>query len=71
MKFDLLKGREGYFRQWDHSLLQEMYVVRVKEKAKAKDKWDIFEIVEPSPGANESLELIQPTQTENACTFKV
>jgi hypothetical protein len=44
--------------------------VRVKEKAKAKDKWDIFEIVEPSPGANESLELIQPTQTENACTFK-
>jgi branched-chain amino acid transport system substrate-binding protein len=70
MKFDLLKGREGYFRQWDHSLLQEMYVVRVKEKAKAKDKWDIFEIVEASPGPNESLELIQPTQTENACTFK-
>lgn len=69
MKFDLLKNREGSFRGWDHQLLQEMFVVRVKEKAKAKDKWDIFELIEPSPGLNESLELIQPTKAENACTF--
>jgi hypothetical protein len=34
-----------------------------------KDKWDIFEIVQPVPGPNESLELIQPTQAENACTM--
>jgi hypothetical protein len=32
-----------------------------------KDKWDIFEIVQPVPSANESLELIQPTQAENPC----
>jgi branched-chain amino acid transport system substrate-binding protein len=69
MKFDLLKNREGSFRNWDHQLLQEMFVVRVKEKAKAKDKWDIFELVEPSPGSSDSLELIQPTKAENACTF--
>ena len=65
--FDILKARRGQFRAWDHQLLQEMYVVRVKEKSKVKDKWDIFEIVQPVPGAKESLELIQPTMAENAC----
>ena len=69
MKFDLLKNREGFFRDWDHQLLQEMFVVKVKEKDKAKDKWDIFEIIEASPGPDESLELIQPTKAENACSF--
>ena len=67
--FDILKARKGSFRAWDHSLLQEMYVVKVKDKARMKDKWDIFDIVRPVPGANESLELIQPTMEENACTM--
>jgi branched-chain amino acid transport system substrate-binding protein len=67
--FDILKARRGMFRSWDHQLLQEMYVVKVKDKAKMKDKWDIFEIVQPVPAANESLELIQPTREENACTM--
>ena len=65
--FDILKARRGQFRAWDHQLLQEMYVVRVKEKSKMKDKWDIFDIVQTVPGTNESLELIQPTMAENAC----
>ncbi len=67
--FDILKARRGTFRAWDHQLLQEMYVVKVKDKAKMKDKWDIFEIVRPVPGPNESLELIQPTREENSCTM--
>ncbi|HLE67640.1 MAG TPA: ABC transporter substrate-binding protein [Burkholderiales bacterium] len=67
--FDILKARRGMFRAWDHQLLQEMYVVRVKEKAKMKDKWDIFEIVRPVPGPGESLEAIQPTREENNCTM--
>ncbi len=67
--FDILKARRGMFRAWDHQLLQEMYVVKVKDKAKMKDKWDIFEIVRPVPGPNESLELIQPTKEENNCTM--
>ena len=67
--FDILKARRGMFRAWDHQLLQEMYVVKVKDKAKMKDKWDIFEIVGPVPGPNESLELIQPTKEENNCTM--
>jgi branched-chain amino acid transport system substrate-binding protein len=65
--FDILKERKGSFRPWDHQLLQEMYVVKVKDKARAKDKWDIFEIVRAVPGAKESLEQIQPTQIENPC----
>jgi branched-chain amino acid transport system substrate-binding protein len=65
--FDLLKARKGSFRAWDHQLLQEMYVVKVKDKARSKDQWDIFEIVEAVPGAKESLELIQPTAAENPC----
>ncbi len=67
--FDILKGRKGMFRAWDHQLLQEMYVVKVKDKAAAKDKWDIFDLVETVPGASESLELIQPTRQENPCTM--
>ena len=65
--FDILKARRGSFRKWDHQLLQEMYVVKVNDKAKMQDKWDIFEIVRPVPAPNESLELIQPTQAENPC----
>lgn len=68
-EFDLLKSRKGKFRDWDHQLLQEMYVVKVKDKAKSKDKWDIFDVVESVPGAKESLELIQPSQQENSCTL--
>jgi len=65
--FDILKERKGSFRAWDHQLLQEMYVVKVKDKAHSKDKWDIFEIVRAVPDPKESLEMIQPTQSENPC----
>ena len=65
--FDLLKDRKGMFRPWDHQLLQEMYVVQVKNRSKSKDKWDIFDVVESVPGPKESLEIIQPTQAENPC----
>lgn len=65
--FDLLKGRKGRFRDWDHQLLQEMYVVKVKDKSRSRDQWDIFDIVETVPRDKASLELIQPTRQENAC----
>ena len=67
--FDILKARKGSFRSWDHQMLQEMYVVVIKDKAKMKDKWDIFDLVETVPGSNESLELIQSTRQENPCTL--
>jgi branched-chain amino acid transport system substrate-binding protein len=68
-KFDVLKAREGTFRKRDHQLLQEMYLVKVKDKDKSMDQWDIFDIVQPTPGPNESLEAIQPTEQENPCTM--
>ena len=68
-EFDILKNRPGKFREWDHQLLQEMYVVEVKEPSEAKDQWDIFEVIEPQPGPDQDLELIQPTQEENPCNM--
>lgn len=68
-KFDILKAREGSFRDWDHQLLQEMYIVKVKEPSESKDQWDIFNVVETVPGADEDLELIQPTKEENPCNM--
>jgi branched-chain amino acid transport system substrate-binding protein len=69
MEFDILKPRKGHFGKWDHSLLQQMFVVKVKDKADMQDEWDIFEIVEASPGDNENLDVIQPTQSENMCAM--
>ncbi len=68
-EFDLLKARKGTFRRWDHQLLQEMYVVKVKNKANSKNRWDIFDVIEAVPGAKLGLEAIQPTRAENACTL--
>ncbi len=65
--FEILKERKGQFRNWDHQLLQEMYVVKVKDKSASKDKWDIFDVVRAVPGPKESLEMIQPTMAENPC----
>ncbi|MCW2241120.1 ABC transporter substrate-binding protein [Azospirillum canadense] len=68
-KFDVLKGREGYFRNWDHQLIAEMYTITPKPKAEQKDKWDMLLLGTAVPGPNEDLETIQPTKQENACTF--
>ena len=68
-QFDILKGRKGYFRSWDHQLMQEAYPFTVKAKGKAKDKWDFLELGGAIPAANESLEVIALTQQQNPCTF--
>ena len=46
-EFDILKGRKGYFRNWDHQLIQEAYPFTVKPKGQAKDKWDFSRSVRP------------------------
>ena len=57
-KFDILKGREGYYRNWDHQLMQEMYTLTFKKAADVKDKWDLFTISPPVPAASQSLEVL-------------
>ena len=68
-KFDILKGREGYYRNWDHQLMQEMYTITFKPAAQVKDKWDLFTLSAPVPAADQSLEVIAPTREENNCTM--
>ena len=46
----------------------EMYTVK-PAAGKAANKWDVMETSAPVPAANESLEVLAPTQQENACKF--
>lgn len=66
-QFDLLKARKGYFRRWDHQLMQEAYPFTVKPKGQAKHKQDFLAFGAAVPGPNEPLELLAPTQAENTC----
>jgi len=66
-QFDLLKARKGYFRSWDHQLMQEAYPFTVKPKGQAKDKWDFLKFGDAVPGPNQPLELLAPTKAENTC----
>jgi branched-chain amino acid transport system substrate-binding protein len=68
-QFDILKGRKGYFRNWDHQLMQEAYPFTVKAKGKAKDQWDTLELGAAIPGAKESLESIALTKEQNPCAM--
>ena len=49
-EFDILKARKGYFRSWDHQLMQEAYPFTVKPKGQAKDKWDFLAFGAAVPG---------------------
>ena len=68
-KFDVLKTRQGYFRDWDHQLINEMYAVTAKPVEQMKDQWDIMVVSPPVPGPDEPLEAIAPTKEENACNM--
>ena len=64
------KGRALYFRDWDHQLIQPMYVARAKRKGEEKDKWDIWQIEAEVPGKDEPLDVLAPTREENPCNMK-
>jgi branched-chain amino acid transport system substrate-binding protein len=66
-QFDLLKARKGYFRSWDHQMMQEAYPFTVKPKGQAKDKWDFLKFGDAVPAPNQPLELLAPTKAENTC----
>ncbi|HZD89781.1 MAG TPA: ABC transporter substrate-binding protein [Pseudolabrys sp.] len=66
-KFDILKGREAYFRSWDHQLIQEAYPFWPKAKDKMKDKWDLMVLGDAVPAKGKPLELIYPTKEQNPC----
>ncbi len=68
-QFDVLKARKAYFRSWDHQLVQEAYTFSPKPKGEAKDKWDLITLGAAVPGANEPLEVINPTKEQNPCSL--
>jgi len=69
IKFDGGKGRDLYFRAWDHQLMQPLWVAVGKKKAEAKDQWDIWKIAGEVPGKNEDLEIIAATKEDNPCAM--
>jgi len=68
-QFDILKARKAYFRSWDHQLVQEAYTFSPKPKGEAKDKWDLITLGAAVPGANEPLEVLNPTKEQNPCSL--
>ena len=68
-KFDILKARQGYFRSWDHQLMQEAYPFTVRKKGQAKDQWDFLELGQAVPNANESLEVLSVQKDQNTCVL--
>ncbi len=67
-QFDILKARKGYFRSFDHQMIQEAYPFTVKEPDKMKDQWDMLTLGAAVPGPDEPLESINPSKEQNACT---
>jgi branched-chain amino acid transport system substrate-binding protein len=68
-QFDILKARKGYFRSWDHQLMQEAYPFTVKARGQAKDKWDFLKFGEAVPSPNQPLEILAPTKADNTCVM--
>jgi branched-chain amino acid transport system substrate-binding protein len=66
-QFDLLKPRKGYFRSWDHQMMQEAYTFTVKPKGQAKDKWDFLAFGPAVPAASQPLEILAPTKAQSEC----
>jgi branched-chain amino acid transport system substrate-binding protein len=68
-QFDILKARKAYFRAWDHQLIQEAYTFSPKPKGQAKDKWDLITLGAAVPGADEPMEVLNPTKEINPCSL--
>jgi len=68
-KFDLLKPRQGYFRNWDHQMQQEAYTFTVKPEGTYKEEWDFLKFSAAIPAPDQPLELLAPTKAENPCKF--
>jgi len=65
---DVLRGRPGYFREWDHQLIFEMYTVQPAPDGGSGPQ-DFMVTSSPVPGPDGDLEILAPTKEENACTF--
>src|SRR3546814_16180950 len=67
-KFEILKGREAYFRAWDHQLIQEAYPFTVKAPGEAKSQWDILDLCPAVPAADKPREVVSPPRAQKPCS---
>jgi branched-chain amino acid transport system substrate-binding protein len=68
-QFDIMKARKGYFRSWDHQLMQEAYPFTVKPKGQARDRWDFLKFGDAVPAPDQPLELLAPAKADNTCVM--
>ncbi len=68
-EFDGLKARKVYYRDFDHQLIQEMYILKAKPKDQMKDNWDFFEVVGTAPKADEKLDSLAGTKETVGCNM--
>lgn len=66
-KFNILKAREGYFRPWDHQLMQEAYTYTVMPPDQAKGPHDFLVLGDAVPAADQPLEVLAPPKSESLC----
>jgi hypothetical protein len=66
-QLDVLEARKGYFRAWDHSLMQETYPFTVKPRGKARDRWDFLHLGVAVPGPDEPPEILATPKPQNRC----
>lgn len=68
-EFDGLKARPVYYRDWDHQLIQEMYLLEAKPKDQIKDDWDWWTIRDTAPKSDEPLDSLAGTKETVGCNM--
>ena len=63
-KFDMLKTREGNYRNWDHQLMQEMYTITLQAGERDQGQVGSLHVVGAGARGQQSLEVIEPTREE-------
>ncbi len=68
-EFDGLKKRPVYYRDFDHQLIQEMYLMETKPAAEVKDKWDYWRVLDSAPTADKPLDSLAGTKETVGCNM--
>ena len=69
MKIDV-KGMQGYYRSFDHQLVQPIYVIKTKTvEGLKKDKWDWGDIVAKVPADSADYDKLFGTEAIVGCHF--
>jgi len=70
VKMNIAKDRDGWFRDFDHQLMQTIYVIKAKTDRKTMtDKWDWGDIVFQAPPKEAPLDSIFGTPSQVGCNM--